>query len=338
MKAALFYGPGDLRIEEIGKPHLGPDDILLNIKQVGICGTDIHIYKGDVAVPKPLIMGHEFVGDVVHIGINVRNLKVGDKAVADHIIGCGNCFYCKKGQTNLCSNRGALGINLPGALAEYLSVPSHLVYVLPKSLTYDDGVLVEPLSIAVYALSKADIIKGQTVAIIGQGAIGILLDQVAKESVAKVIGIDIEKSRLNYAKQRNYIDFALNSSEKITPETIKNLISRDGVDIVIEAVGLGSTARLSLELASKGGRIILLGVFSQEVSLDMMQIVKKELEIFGSWTCHNTFSQAIKLLQERKIETDGFITHRYPLEKVKQAFEDMIKFPSGRIKTIIQID
>src|ERR1700733_2087243 len=147
MKAFQFFGENDLRLVDLPEPTVGDNDVLLKIKKVGICGTDLHIYTCGMPVQTPLVLGHEFVGDVAKIGKNVTKVKVGDRAVAEHVIGCGKCLYCEEGKRNLCKNPTVLGLQRAGALAEYLVVPESLVYHLPEELSYDEGVLVEPLSI-----------------------------------------------------------------------------------------------------------------------------------------------------------------------------------------------
>ncbi|OGG13492.1 hypothetical protein A2773_03220 [Candidatus Gottesmanbacteria bacterium RIFCSPHIGHO2_01_FULL_39_10] len=329
MKKAVFSGPFDLKIEEVPRPKIGPQDVLLKIKKVGICGTDIHIYKGSLKTPLPLVLGHEFVGDIIEIGKQVTRFKIGQKAVAEHVLGCGMCRSCKEGKINLCNNSVAIGINTDGALQEYLSLPQHLVFPLPPSLSYDDGVLVEPISIAVYAAKKATLKKGETVAVIGQGPIGLLIDTVVQAAKARVHGYDIENSRLDYAVKKGLINESFNTREKLTSQ-------KESADKVFEVVGLESTLTLALDLVKKGGKIVILGVFHKPVSLNMMTIIKNELEIIGSWTCRDSFPSSINLLTQKKLNTKGFITHHYPFSQTKQAFEDTLKYPSGRIKTVIE--
>ncbi len=152
MKALQFFGKKDLRFVEIPEPEIKANEVLMRVKKVGICGTDLHIYNGGMSVPTPLILGHEFVGDLVKVGEQVTNVSVGDRAVAEHVVGCEKCTYCIQGKRNLCKNPTVIGIHRPGALAEYVVLPAELVYKLPDELSYDEGVLVEPVSIAVYAV------------------------------------------------------------------------------------------------------------------------------------------------------------------------------------------
>lgn len=158
-----------------------------------------------MTVPLPVVLGHEFVSDVVKIGSEVTKVKVGDRVVAEHVIGCGTCFYCLQGKRNLCKTPTVIGLHRQGALAEYLAVPQELVYMLPEEFSYDKGVLVEPFSIAVYAVRNTQVRVGDTVAVVGQGPIGLLVYQVVKSAGATVFGFDSHKSRLQFAKNHKYI-------------------------------------------------------------------------------------------------------------------------------------
>ena len=335
MKSVQFIEPGKFDIIHTDKPNIGDEDVLLQIKAVGICGTDLHIYTGKLTTPTPMVLGHEFVGDVVGVGKNVQHITIGEKAVAEHVIGCGICQYCQDGEKNLCLKPTTIGINAPGALAEYVAIPASLVYTLPQNFTYDQGVLVEPLSIAVYSLKKTTITKDSTVVVIGQGPVGLLLDQVVKAKGATVFGIDIVESRLQFAKEKQYIDEYVNANEDVT-QKFKQLINSDGADVLFEVVGLEKTMEMAINLVRAGGQIVVLGVFGKPVIMDMMKVVKRELKIEGSWTCRSSFQQAIELLQNKIVSVNGLVTHRYPFTQTKQAFEDALHPTDDRIKTVIE--
>lgn len=338
MKAIQFFGKNDLRFVDLPEPQIGEDEVLLKIKKVGICGTDIHIYNGGMNVPTPLVIGHEFVGDVAKVGAKVQHIKVGDRAVAEHVIGCGSCLYCLQGKKNLCMKPTVIGIHKPGALAEYLSVPANLVYALPAELSYDEGVLVEPLSIAVYAVRKAGINVGDTVAVVGQGPIGLFVDYVAKSGGAAVYGFDKHDNRLQYAKDHGFIDGGINIASENFKETFRTAISHDGANVVFEAVGSDSSAELALELARSGGQVVVLGVFEHDVTINMMNIVKKELHVHGSWTCIFAFDQTLELLKSKDLNTGNLITHRYAFSDAVKAFEEASTDRGNRIKSVIEFE
>ena len=338
MQAFQLFSKQDLRLVELPKPEISTNDVLLKIKKVGICGTDLHIYNGGMSVPLPLILGHEFVGDVVKVGGGVTNVKVGDRAVAEHVIGCGKCFYCKQSKRNLCKNPTVIGLHTQGALAQYMKIPSELVYVLPNELSYDEGVLVEPLSIAVYAIRNTQVRVGDSVAVVGQGPIGLLVDQVAKIAGATVFGFDRHEQRLSFAKEHGYIFKGINITKHNYFEEFKQMITSDGADVVFEAVGSDSSAELALEIARSTGRVIMLGVFEHNVQINMMQIVKKELHIQGSWTCIFSFPQTLLLLKSKAIDTKNFITHRYPFSETVKAFQEATTDKERRIKSVVEFD
>lgn len=336
MKALQYFGKKDLRFVDLPVPEIGPNDILMKVKSVGICGTDLHIYNGGTNVPTPLVMGHEFVGDVEKVGSNVINIQVGDRVVAEHVIGCGKCVYCKNNKKNLCLTPSVIGVDRTGALSEFMSIPSDLVYVLPKDFSYDAGVLVEPLSIAVYSIRKADLKAGDVVAVVGQGPIGIFVAQVAKSLGAKVYGFDINNSRLGNSEKQKYIDKGFNTKNQDFVSEFKNHSGRDGADVVFEAVGREESAKISLDLAKRGGKVVVLGMFEHNVSINMMQIVKKELQVEGSWTCLDSFAETISLIQSKKIDISTLISHRYKFEDAPKAFEEAFDTSTNRIKSVIE--
>lgn len=289
-------------------------------------------------VTTPLILGHEFVGDIIAVGKNVTNVTVGDRAVAEHVIGCGNCAYCLEGKRNLCIKPIVVGLHRPGALAEYVALPANLVYKLPTELSYDEGVLVEPLSIAVYAVRKAGIDVGDTVAVIGQGPIGLLVDFVAKADGGTVFGFDKHENRLEFARTHKYIYKGHNVTKPDCIEQFRREGGIDGADVVLEAVGSEQSAKLALDIARSGGKVIILGVFEHDVMINVMQIVKKELEVMGSWTCIFSFGETMLLLKSQKLDTDGLITHRYAFSDAVKAFEEASTDKEKRIKSIIEFD
>lgn len=336
MKALQYFGPKDLRFVDVEKPTITNDEVLLEIRKVGICGTDLHIYNGGMKVPTPLTLGHEFVGEVVEVGRDVKHVAVGDRAVAEHVVGCGACPYCRQGKRNLCVKPTVIGIHEAGALAEFMAVPADLVYKLPQDLNEDDGVLVEPLSIALYAVRKAQVSVGQTVGVVGQGPLGLLVDQVAKANGGTVYGIDIMPARLAYAKSHEFIAAAINPKDGSPLTQFTKQTGLDGMDIVFEVAGQEQTARTTLELARPGGKVVILGVFEHDVTINAMQIVKKELQVFGSWTCIYAFEPTLVLLQSGRIDTAGLITHRYSFDQALKAFDESAQYTDNRIKSVIE--
>lgn len=336
MKALQFFGTQDLRFIELPDPQINENEILMKVKKVGICGTDLHIYNGGMNVSMPLVLGHEFVGDIVKIGNNVTDVQVGDKAVAEHLIGCGKCFYCREGKRNLCKVPTIIGLNRQGALAEYIAIPSELIFKLPKELSYDEGVLVEPLSIAVYAVRKSGVKVGDQIAVVGQGPIGLLVNFAAKASGGIIFGFDKHDNRITYAKSHKYVQEGFNIVQEGYLKQFKEAVG-DGADIVFEAVGSDTSAELAIELARSGGKVVVLGVFEHDVMVNMMNIVKKELQVYGSWTCVFSFEETILLMKSQKLDANQLITHRYPFSDAVKAFREASSNKGSRIKSVIEL-
>ncbi|PIS04721.1 MAG: hypothetical protein COT81_04860 [Candidatus Buchananbacteria bacterium CG10_big_fil_rev_8_21_14_0_10_42_9] len=335
MKAIVYTKPGGIKIKEVPKPKLSNYEVLLKIKAVGLCGTDLHIYKGKMDVKPPLIMGHEFSGIVVDKGPSVTNVKIGDAVVGEHVVTCKRCNYCKSGKPNLCAKAKVIGLHRPGALAEYLAIPADLVYKFPRrQINFEEAALIEPLSIAVYAVGQEPAELDKNVAVIGQGPIGLFLDQVLKTSGANVVGIDTLNHRLNFAKKKKWIDKTINPKTQSVAKIISHF-APDGVDETFEAVGIEATAQTAIDITRRDGHVYLLGVFESPGKLDLMKIVKKELNIHGSWTCAFAFQPAIDLVKNKKIDLKSLITHRYHYTQAEEAFKGAISYSQKRIKTVI---
>ncbi len=334
MKALLYTAPKIIEYIDVPKPEILDDEVLMKIKSVGICGTDLHIYSGNMHLPTPLIMGHEFSGIIESVGKAVRHLNIGARVVGEHVVPCRKCHYCLIGKPNLCPNAKIIGLDRPGALAEYLAIPADLVYKIPPELDFDEAALIEPLTIALYAIREAGLFLDKNVAVIGQGPIGLLLDQAVKSAGGNVVGIESQAHRLAFAKNKKWIDYALNAKEENTINRIESLFP-GGVDVSIEAVGLESTAQMALDITARAGRVLLLGVFEEPSKLDLMKIVKKELHVHGSWTCAFSFPEALDLVSKGKIDLKSLITHRYSARDGAQAFKDSSEYVEDRVKTII---
>ncbi|MHB8904045.1 MAG: zinc-dependent alcohol dehydrogenase [Patescibacteria group bacterium] len=334
MRSIQYIKPDNLKYSDIPKPKIKVDEVLLKIKSVGICGTDLHIYHGGMNLPTPLIMGHEFSGIIAEVGSQVKNLKIGERVVGEHVISCGACHYCLIGKPNLCGDSKVIGLHRPGALAEYLAIPANLVYKISSNLSFDEASLIEPLSIAYYAVQKAGFLLGKKVAVIGQGPIGLLVDQILKNSGAHVIGIDIFEPRLKLARKKGWVDQVINSKKQSVAEEINKLMP-EGVDICFEVVGQEITIELALEITRRAGDVFILGVFETPSKINLMQIVKKELNVHGSWTCAFSFPPVIELLADKKIDLKSLITNRYPASQGIKAFKEAASYSGRRIKSII---
>ncbi len=330
MLAAQYLGPKRIKLVKTAKPKIKANEILMQTKTVGICGTDLHIYNGGMDLPTPLTPGHEFSGVIAEVGGKVRGLKKGDRIIAEHVIPCSKCEYCLQGKPNLCAQREVIGLHRPGALAEYVAIPADLVYKIPRTISFEEAALIEPLSIAVYSIQQAGQLLDKRVGVVGQGPIGILIDQLLKAGGAYVIGFDILKHRLDFVKKKKWVDEAIDSSK------VKRVKKWSGkLDMCFEVVGREVTAQMCIDLARRDGDIFLIGVFEAPAKLNLMEVVKKELNIYGSWTCAFTFPESIDLVAQGKVDLKSLITHRYRLEEVEKAFAEANQYSENRIKTVI---
>jgi len=331
MKQALLYGPKDVRIETVDVPDVGPGEVLVQVKAALTCGTDAKVYtRGGHPrmITPPAPFGHEFSGLVAKVGEGVEVFQRGMRVVAVNSAPCGNCFWCKKGQPNLCEY--LLFIN--GAYAEYIKLPALIVrqnlLKIPSSLSFDEAALTEPLACVIHGIEEADIELGDTVAINGAGPIGLLFLQLAKLKGSKVIVSDAEDERLNLAKKLG-ADRLLNIfSVKDQVEAVKKEThSGRGVDVAIEAVGLPATWELTIDMVRKGGRVLLFGGCAPgtKVSLDTQTFHYNELTLKGVF--HHTpdcVERALEILSLGRINTKALITRQLPLEELPKALDLML--------------
>ena len=335
MKALAFLGKNTIKYSEVPIPSIKDDEVLMQIKSVGICGTDLHIYRGGLAVKPGTVLGHEFSGVVAKMGKNVRNVQVGDRVVGEHVITCKKCIYCKTGKPNLCSDRAIIGVHRSGALAEYLAIPADLVYPFPSEVSFEEAALVEPLSIAVYAVREAGYLLGKRVGVVGQGPVGLLVDQVLSAAGSLVTGMDVRENTLAFAKSKGWAHHLINTKTEDITERLKDIGSADGFDVTFEVVGIEATAEMSFAITRRAGQVFLLGVFSSPAKINLMNIVQKELRVQGSWTCFNAFPESIDLVVRKRVDLKSLITHRYSAKDGEKAFREAESYADNRIKSVV---
>jgi len=338
LKAAVWYGGRDVRVEDVPEPKVGFDDVLIKVGAVGICGSDLHAYEGlsKRRVP-PLIMGHEFAGDVVELGSNVKGLKKGDRVTVEPILSCGECVPCRRGQYNICLNLRFMGLHTPGALAEYIAAPAHRCYIIPDGLTYEEASLAEPLSIAVHALNRTSMRVDNSILIIGGGIIGSLILQVAKRKTSgQIIVTDLIDQRLRLAASLG-ADATINAGREDVYGRVMEATHGEGVDVAVEAVGLQETMQQAVTLVKKGGSITVVGLLERMVAVDMMKVVSSEVEVRGTYTyAGGDFETSLNLIRDHKVNLEPFLAHTFPLEEVQKGFEAMAGNGERVLKAIIK--
>jgi len=305
MRAAILDKPYNLEIKEYSLTRLERNEILVKVEVCGLCGTDFHIYTGESYSKPPVIPGHEYTGVVVEKGNDVSNLNIGDHVVIDPNIYCGECYYCRNGKINFCSNLKALGVTLNGGFAEYSIVPVSQAYLIPKELSYKSAAFAEPLSCCLRGMDNASIKLGESVAIIGGGTIGLLLLQLVKISGAgKIILIEPVEEKRELAKMLG-AEYLFNPFSADTRKNIIELTS-GGPDVVIECAGNSAAANLAVSLPKRGGRVIIFGLSEKKDSLNinLQDFFYKELSIKGSLLNPFTFSRAVELLTTGKVQPE----------------------------------
>ncbi|MGG3005409.1 zinc-dependent alcohol dehydrogenase family protein [Geobacillus stearothermophilus] len=322
-RASLFYGSRNIEVKEKSIRNLNSKELLIRVKACGICGTDIHIFngsQGSTRVNPPVVLGHEFSGEVVQVGPEVKGFQVGDRITVDPNIYCGECFYCKNGKRHLCENLTALGVNLDGGFQEYCILPYTQAYKIPEHLSFEEGAMVEPLACCLHGIDLAEIDAGETVAIIGGGTIGLLMTQLAKLRGASFIMVSepVEKRR-NLALELG-ANCVINPMEQTTKEVISQKYPA-GFDVVIECAGNKSAIEQALTLVKRGGTVLLFSVsdVNTQISVRPFEIFYKELTIKGSFINPHTHGRAIELIASGLVNVKPLITHCFPLESIEQA-------------------
>jgi len=343
MKCLKLYDKHDLRYEDTIIPQIDAQEVLVKVKSIGICRSDVHYFShgeiGSLIIEDPIIPGHEFSGEVFEIGNKVKNIEAGDRVAIDPSVSCGVCEYCLKGHHNLCPYVKFCGTPpIQGALSEfYVSHPSQL-YKLPDSLNYEDGALLEPLGVALHAAKLSKIKPGNKIAILGLGPIGLLLIQLIR-SVYKnpVSGFDYLENRISFSKR-----YDPESSLVIHKNDYKNqsefLSYESKFDIVFEAAGSEEAVDMAMFLSKPGGKVVLIGISPKEnIIINSSQYRRKGLTLIGVRRMNNTYDEAISLVKNNKITFDGLVTHRFPLSMGASAFKLVENYRDGVIKAVFNI-
>jgi 2-desacetyl-2-hydroxyethyl bacteriochlorophyllide A dehydrogenase len=334
MKAAVLHGAMDIQTQNVPYPVLEPHGVMIKVKACGICGSDLHVYKRKGQ--EGTIFGHEFSGDVVDVGSLVTDITPGMRVTAVGYKPCGKCFWCSQGKGHRCSNMALLGYQFPGAMAEYVHVPfaalGRTVFPLPDELTYEDAASVEPLSISYFAVNRAQPGEDESIAVIGQGVIGLFAVQVlASRKVGTIVASGRRPSRLEAARRCGahiVIDAAKEDAVKAVMEATANM----GVNTVIECAGTQTTFDQSVAMARGGGKIMLVGVYEEALTWDPQAVIAKNLTLTGC--LGGNFPAAIDLLKSGKVTAKTVISHRFSLDQAAEAFRTQLSSPDA-IKVMV---
>lgn len=347
MKAAVYYGPRDLRVESVPVPEIGPNDILLKVKYCGICGSDVHSYGTGLYINKGQIMGHEFSGEVVKVGSNVQGIHVGARGTGFYAGVCGTCHWCKNHQYTLCPElfKNSTGYGLPGAFAEYVKIPNAIPGVsfhhIPDEIDNMTAATIEPVSVSAYTVELCQPKPGDKVVVMGAGLIGNVVMQVFKaSSVEKAIITEVSELRLQAAIQSG-ADTVINATKENVVERLKDITGvgpyhfNEGAmaDIVVDAAGAPSAVEQSFEIVRSGGTIAFVGLPEKKAQIDTTKIVHKMPKVIGA--LGGNFISSISLLKAGKVKTRHLVTHTFPIEKAQEAFETQMD-PHKSVKVMIE--
>ncbi len=340
MKALLLSEYKHLEIAELPSPTPGDGEVLVSVAACGICGSDVHGYDGSSGrrIP-PIVMGHEAAGTIAALGNGVRGFAVGERVTFDSTIFCGACSNCRRGDVNLCDHRQVLGVSCgefrrPGAFAEYVAVPSRILYRLPESLSFSEAAMLEAVSVALHGVSLAQVSEGSTALVLGAGMIGLLTLQALRAAgCSRVFVADLDHTRLKLAQEVGAT--AVLSAETDVVEQIMQLTGGVGVDLAIEAVGRNETVKASIESVRKGGTVVLVGNISPEVTLPLQRVVTRQIRLQGSCASSGEYPRAIELVAGGAIQVKPFITAVAPLEEGPRWFARLYACEPNLMKVIL---
>ncbi|HEY6396524.1 MAG TPA: alcohol dehydrogenase catalytic domain-containing protein [Solirubrobacteraceae bacterium] len=332
MKAVVVEGPHQVRYREVDAPAVGPDDVLVASREAGLCRTDIEVMTGIFTDPRwvqfPVIPGHEWSGTVVEVGPHVESVGPGDRVVCEGLIGCHRCGPCRRGDTHWCERIEALGFTRPGGYAELVTVPAQVVHRLPDHVSFDAGVLVEPASVVLHGLEKAQPQPGETVGVIGIGTLGSLAIALLRlYSPSRLVAYGIREEELKLAT-------ALGASEVVCisagmPEPAE-------LDLVVNTAGAPSAIGLAAAICRPGGRAVLLGIAGEGSSLTLPSdlLTGKDMALIGSLAYPSSvWARVVGLISDRVLELDRIVTHRFPAAE----FEDAVRLMDDRHGVVAKI-
>ncbi len=305
MRALVIESPGVAEVKEVPTPSPGPGEVLIRVAACGICGTDVHIFRGEYMGDYPLVPGHEFAGEIVALGKGVRRFRVGDRVAVEPNIACGNCEACLNNRQNFCENWQAIGVTLPGGMAEYVVAPEPAVFAI-GTLAFAEGAFVEPLSCVVHGVERAGIRLGDRVVILGAGPIGLLMVQTVRLRGAVTVTVLERQAARRDLAARLGASQCVATLDELAPGTY---------DVVIDATGVPEVMSHTLSLVRKGGSILLFGVPPRgaRLVLDAFAVFEKGVRISSSYTSLRNSYQAVGLLSAGQVRVDVLISHRLPL-------------------------
>jgi L-iditol 2-dehydrogenase len=341
LRALVLTKANNFEFLDCPEPQIGSDDVLIQVKACGICGSDVHGMDGSTGRRRPpIIMGHEASGIIAAVGTGVSGWKIGERVTFDSTIYCGKCDFCGKGLINLCDQRRVLGVSCEdyrrdGAFAEYICVPQHILYRLPDRVSFEQGAMVEALSIAVHAVGRAALSPNDKAVVIGAGMIGLLVVQVLKATGCSMIAaVDIDQSKLELAKEFG-ADVVMNSQTCDVTLECRRITDGRGADIAFEVVGITPTIQTAISSLRKGGKLTLVGNIAPEVNIPLQVIVTREMSITGSCASCGEYPACLDMIADGRVNVDRLISATAALSEGAEWFKRLYNRQPGLFKVIL---
>ena len=342
MKALVLKEYNRFEYADVPAPKIGPEEVLIEVKACGICGSDVHGMDGSTGRRRPpIIMGHEAAGVIAQVGSGVAGWKAGERVTFDSTIYCGRCPYCRAGQINLCDDRRVLGVSCgeyrqDGAFAEYVAVPQHILYPLPEKITFERAAMVEAVSIAFHAVRRTTIRLNDSAVVVGVGMIGLLVMQSLRlAGCGRIIAVDLEQERLDLAAKLG-ADATLKSDACDVAKEVFSLTANRGADVACEVVGITPTVRTAVACLRKGGSLTLVGNLSPAVELPLQAVVTREITLNGSCASSGEYPACLEMIARGTMNVDALVSAVAPLAEGDSWFHRLYKKERGLMKVILR--
>ena len=338
MKASRFLGNKTFAVADLPTPHAGPGELVLRNQVCGVCGTDVHIYHGEPGsadVNPPVVLGHEYSGEVVEVGEGVTGFAVGDHVTVDPNIYCGHCAYCQNGKKQLCPSMEAIGVTRDGGFAQYSRIPASQAFKLEPTVPWEAAAMAEPLACCLHGIDLAGIQVGDKVCVVGGGAIGLLMVQLAKLSGASQIVLSEPNEKRRQVGLQLGANAAIDPTRPDAQEAFAQVLD-GGANVVIEGVGNVPAVKSAFQFAGKGATVLLFSVPKVDATFDLplFDVYKKELTIKGSFVNPDTHARAVALINSGKVDFGPIITHRFTLDQLPEAIA--MQMSDASIKVVVE--
>ena len=338
MKASRFLGNKTFAVADLPTPHAGPGELVLRNQVCGVCGTDVHIYHGEPGsadVNPPVVLGHEYSGEVVEVGEGVTGFAVGDHVTVDPNIYCGHCAYCQNGKKQLCPSMEAIGVTRDGGFAQYSRIPASQAFKLEPTVPWEAAAMAEPLACCLHGIDLAGIQVGDKVCVVGGGAIGLLMVQLAKLSGASQIVLSEPNEKRRQVGLQLGANAAIDPTRPDSQEAFAQVLG-GGANVVIECVGNVPAVKSAFQFAGKGATVLLFSVPKVDATFDLplFDVYKKELTIKGSFVNPDTHARAVALINSGKVDFGPIITHRFTLDQLPEAIA--MQMSDASIKVVVE--